>query len=96
MSRIQNILEKAEREGGVRRMRTLVETTPVPPRALDIATAEAPAPIAPPVGAAPIAAPISAAVAAPSAERIATSTTSTTVPAAAATRVLTSKGLDPA
>jgi protein-tyrosine kinase len=91
MSRIQNILEKAEREGGVRRMRTLVETTPLPARALDIAATEAPAPIA-----APVAAPVAAAVVAPSPEWAATPAPPAAVATTAASRVVTSMGLDPA
>src|SRR5947208_15402770 len=43
MSRIQNILDKAERDGGVRRMRPVVDTTAAAALALD-APAAPPAP----------------------------------------------------
>jgi non-specific protein-tyrosine kinase len=71
MSRIQNILEKAERDGAIRRMRTVVETAsvaaaePVPftPPALDlVAQAPAVAPVSPTVA---IPAPPAAAVSPP-------------------------------
>lgn len=41
MSRIQNILEKAEREGGVRRIGTLVETPPPMSRPLEVVPSDA-------------------------------------------------------
>jgi len=95
MSRIQNILEKAEREGGVRRIATLVEAPPAP-RPLDGAPADthasiaATAPIAvsaPMTASAPMA--VSTAVAPP--EWI--SAPASTAPAS---RVVRSTALDPA
>ena len=94
MSRIQNILEKAEREGGVRRIATLVETPP--PRPLDGGAADthaslaAAAPIAvstPVVVTTPI--PLAAPIAPP--EWISAPTS-----AAPASRVVRSTALDPA
>ena len=95
MSRIQNILEKAEREGGVRRIATLVETPPSP-RPVDAGVADAHASIAataPIVVAAPIAAAPPVAVAAPIAppEWI-----SASAAAAPASRIVRSTALDPA
>jgi protein-tyrosine kinase len=81
MSRIQNILEKAEREGGVRRIATLVETPLPPSRPLDVVPTDVPSAIAvsaPMTTADWIAAPPAAAAAAP------------------ASRVVVSTGLDPA
>src|SRR5437868_5918087 len=86
MSRIQNILEKAEREGGVRRMRTLVETAPLPARPVDTAAIDVAAPPAP-------------SAAAPSAAAPATEWVVAAPPAAApapAARVVGSTRLDPA
>ena len=53
MSRIQNILDKAEREGGVRRTRTLMETAPLPARVADAASMPGSAPAVAPLDASP-------------------------------------------
>jgi protein-tyrosine kinase len=100
MSRIQNILEKAERDGGVRRMRTLVETAPPPARVLDVASMAAPAPtaappiadLAPPTDT-PISAPPMASVAAPT---LVAGPPPSAGPATAGIRMVQSTGLDPA
>jgi capsular exopolysaccharide synthesis family protein len=104
MSRIQNILDKAERDGGVRRMRTLVETAPPPTRVLDVASMAAPAPTVTPLAApsiadvglagAPISAPAIASVAAPA--FVPAAPPPAAVPAAPGTRIVRSTGLDPA
>jgi len=94
MSRIQNILEKAEREGGVRRIATLVETPP--PRAIDGGSADAHSSMAasaPIAVSTPIAATAPIAVSAPIAppEWI-----SAPASAAPASHVVRSTALDPA
>ena len=95
MSRIQNILEKAEREGGVRRIATLVETPPAP-RPLDSGSVDAHSSIAaaaPIAVAAPTAAPAPVVVSAPIAPPEWISGSASTAPAS---RVVRSTALDPA
>jgi len=104
MSRIQNILDKAEREGGVRRMRSLVETAPARTR-VDVApvstTTPTPTPLttqpftesAPPAASAIVAPPLASA-SAPAFMPAAAAAPGT--PGAAGVRVVRSTGLDPA
>jgi capsular exopolysaccharide synthesis family protein len=74
MSRIQNILDKAEREGGVLRMRSLVETPPAVARVAEVTPMPSPAqPVMPIAEVAPPVAPgSSAAIAAPTFVPVAT------------------------
>jgi capsular exopolysaccharide synthesis family protein len=84
MSRIQNILEKAEREGGVRRIGTLVETAPPASRPLDVVPSDASSPMI--------------AVSAPmtTADWIAATAPQAAAAGPSSPRVVVSTGLDPA
>jgi capsular exopolysaccharide synthesis family protein len=84
MSRIQNILEKAEREGGVRRIGTLVETPPPVSRPLDVVPSDASSPMI--------------AVSAPmtTADWIAATAPQAAAAVPSSPRVVVSTGLDPA
>jgi len=83
MSRIQNILEKAEREGGMRRIGTLVETAPPVSRPLDVVPSDA----APMMGAS---APMT------TADWIAATAPPVAAAGPSTPRVVVSTGLDPA
>src|SRR5262245_33507578 len=99
MSRIQNILDKAEREGGVRRMRALVESAPPTTRLADAASMPEPAPSVAPyaetlaVDDAPITDP---ALLSDMTSFASLSAPPPTMPTGPATRVVQSTGLDPA
>src|SRR5256885_5802482 len=112
MSRIQNILDKAEREGGVLRMRSLVETPPPVARVAEAAPMTSPAQPVMPTGAeaaplpsaaiasvsAPALAPVSAPafVAVPAPVFVPAAAAPVAAPSALSTHVVQSTGFDPA